>query len=209
MNKACFFDLDGTLIPNPSSESRLIWLLFKRLHFFVFSGIVLYFLESLFRYKNFKNSKAYYQGMKLVAIKKLVQHALRNYSNVLSKKALNYIGKAKEDGYRIYLITGAPNFIAEEVNSVIGFHRVFSTEMEIRNGKLTGRIKSTIPYSKNKIKIVKMIAQRDNIDLSNSVSFGDSIQDLHFLKATGEYFAVNPQRKLKKVVPREKVIVWD
>ncbi len=208
MNKACFFDLDGTLIPNPSSESRLLVTLFKKFCFSP-SGLVIWFLESLFRYRNFKNSKAYYQGIKLRPLQIVIQRKLKSFENFLSKKALEYLQEKRKEEFQLFLITGTPHFIAEAINSILNFNGVFSSNLEVRHGKLTGRIISTIPYGKNKAKIVRKLAEEQNIDLKESISFGDSYNDLHFLKMTGTCYAVNPDARLKRFIPPENILTWD
>ncbi|MEO0229044.1 MAG: HAD family phosphatase [candidate division WOR-3 bacterium] len=207
MNKACFFDLDGTLIPNPSSEVRVLRVLFKN---FVISpsGIVMWFLESIFRYKNFKNSKAYYQGLQVDTIRTLVNKKLKNLRGFVCTDALEYIKKKQNEGYKIYLISGTPHFIAEAISKNIEFSKVYSSELEIRKGKFTGRIVSIIPFGKNKETIVKEIAKKDPIDLKESIAFGDSYFDLPFLLSTGSYFAVNPDKKLRRLVKPEQIIIW-
>lgn len=207
MNKACFFDLDGTLIPNPSSEVRVLRVLFKNLIISP-SGLVIWLLESIFKYKNFKNSKAYYQGLKVSTVLRVVNKRLKNLSDFVCKDALEYIKKKQIEGYKIYLISGTPHFIAEAIAKNIKFSRVYSSELEIRNSKFTGRIISKIPFGKNKEEIVKEIAISDSIDLTNSISFGDSHFDLPFLTSTGSFFAVNPDKKLKGLLKPEQTIYW-
>ncbi|MGB4239549.1 MAG: HAD family phosphatase [Candidatus Hydrothermia bacterium] len=208
MKRACFFDLDGTLIPNPSSESRLLKALIKKLFIYP-SGLVIWFLESLFKYRNFKNSKAYYQGMKLQSLQKFIEKELNNFEDALSKQALEHIEQKRKEGYFIYLITGAPDFIVDAIKTKINFEKVYTSELEVLKGKLTGKLLSIIPYGANKYKLVQMIAAEDNIDLSQSIAYGDSYKDLQFLKSTGLFFAVNPESKLKKLVKPEKTIIWE
>ncbi|MGB9824861.1 MAG: HAD family hydrolase [Candidatus Hydrothermia bacterium] len=208
MNKACFFDLDGTLIPNPSSEVRFLKILFKKV-FPPASGIVMWFLESLFKYKNFKNSKAYYQGIRVSTIDALLNEYRSVLENAIPQDAMNYVFQKKNEGFKTYLITGTPHFIAEKVCQFFPFERIFPTYLEVRKGKYTGRITGIIPFGINKVKLVKQIAEQDNIDLKVSITLGDSHYDLPFLQSTGIFYAVNPSKKLKKYVDRERILIWE
>ncbi len=208
MNKACFFDLDGTLVPNPSTEARLIKFLINHLYLSP-AGIVVWLLESIFRYKNFKNSKAYYLGLKVEAVKHIVKKYFKGFSDVISREAIKHIQEKQNQGFTIFLITGTPNFIAESIKDTLPIEGYYASELEIKNGKFTGRIKSIIPYGKNKAKIVNLIKEKYEIDLNSSISYADHHHDIDFLRSTGFYFAVNPTQKLRKIVQKDKILIWN
>uniref|UniRef100_A0A7V4E6F4 HAD-IB family hydrolase n=1 Tax=candidate division WOR-3 bacterium TaxID=2052148 RepID=A0A7V4E6F4_UNCW3 len=208
MSKACFFDLDGTLIPNPSSEVRFLKILFKKLQISP-SGVVIWFLESLFKYKNFKNSKAYYHGLKAEHIYKVLKSSQNKIIKAISQKAIDHIEQKRKEGYRLFLITGAPDFIAQVVSDYLKLEGFYASFLEIRNGKYTGKIKGKIPFGKNKEFILKEIARREGIELKNSITYADHHKDIHFLEASGIFFAVNPTKKLRKIVPQNQILIWD
>ncbi|MDI6850665.1 MAG: HAD family phosphatase [bacterium] len=208
MNKACFFDLDGTLIPNPSSEIRFLKILFRNLQISP-SGVVLWLLESLFRYKNFKNSKAYYHGLKVEHVYKVLKSTQNKIIKAISQKAIDHIEQRREEGYRLFLITGAPDFIAQVVSDYLKLEGYYASFLETRNGKFTGKLKGKIPFGKNKEFILKEIAKKEGIELKNSITYADHHKDIYFLKASGNFFAVNPTRKLRKKVPQNQILIWD
>jgi len=208
MNKACFFDLDGTLIPNPSSETRFLKVLFRKIPLSP-SGIIIWFLESLFKYKNFKNSKAYYQGIRVKDLQKILEASYNQIIEAISEKAKNHVEQRRKEDYKLFIITGAPDFIAGVINDHLKFDGYYASFLEIRNGKYTGRIKGMVPFGKNKETIMKEIAKRGNIDLTLSITYADHHADIHFLKAAGKFYAVNPTKKLRKIVPEDQILIWD
>jgi phosphoserine phosphatase len=70
--------------------------------------------------------------------------------------------------------------------------------MEFVNGYSTGRIIPPVMASATKAQWIREYAERENINLSDSFSYSDSISDLPMLSIVGHPVAVNPDMRLKQ-----------
>ena len=80
----------------------------------------------------------------------------------------------------------------------IGFNLFFGTELEIINGKFTGKV-ANLDSAYNKAGIVKDLAKKYNADLKKSIAVGDTEGDVVMLKLVGKPIAFNPNMELARV----------
>ena len=123
------------------------------------------------------------------------------------------IKQLKKQKYFLVAISGSPSYIVKEYAKTIGFNRFFGTEMEIQNGKFTGKILSQTAAF-HKAKIVKEFLKGKN-NRSASLAIGDTEGDIAMLSLVEKPIAFNPNfhlaREAKKrgwtmVVERKDVI---
>ena len=84
------------------------------------------------------------------------------------------------------------------------------TRLEVDDGKYTGGIAGDIYYGPSKATLLHQLARDDDLDLSRSFAYGDSIQDAPMLAAVGRPYAVNPDRRLRRLARERKwqVVDW-
>lgn len=73
-----------------------------------------------------------------------------------------------------------------------------ANRLEFVNGYATGRLLPPVMASATKAKWIREYAERENISLSNSYAYTDSISDLPMLSIVGHPAAVNPDFRLKQ-----------
>jgi len=70
--------------------------------------------------------------------------------------------------------------------------------LEIKDGKLTGNLNGRIIDAYEKAKIMKEIAKKEGISVSDVIAVGDGANDRIMIKKAGLGIALNPKKILKK-----------
>ena len=71
------------------------------------------------------------------------------------------------------------------------------TQLEVSNGRFTGRIKEPLCFGEGKAaRLQALLSRYPDVDLSRSYAYADSIFDLPFLEMVGNPVAVYPDPEL-------------
>jgi HAD superfamily hydrolase (TIGR01490 family) len=108
------------------------------------------------------------------------------------------IAQSKKIGQRQIVITGALDFTIDRLCNYLEIDEFVSNKLEFVNGYATGRILPPIMASATKAKWMREYAEREDINLSESYAYSDSISDLPMLSIVGHPVAVNPDFRLKQ-----------
>lgn len=117
----------------------------------------------------------------------------------LTTGAYELISTLKAMGFKLALISGGFTFFTNRLKQQLGFDYTFANDLEIKDGKLTGRIKGRIIDREAKGKIVQELAQKAGLTREEIVAVGDGANDEIMLKNAGLGIAFNAQDLLKKV----------
>jgi phosphoserine phosphatase len=117
----------------------------------------------------------------------------------LTEGAKELIKSLKESGYKIALVSGGFTYFTERLKEELGLDYAFGNELEIENGKLTGRIKGRIIDAKEKARIIDEIATKEGISKENIVAVGDGANDRIMIENAGLGIAFNAKEALKEV----------
>ncbi len=109
------------------------------------------------------------------------------------------IEKSKKIGQRQVIITGALDFSVKPLMDYLGMDEYVANRLEFVNGYATGRLLPPVMASATKAKWIREYAERENINLSESFAYSDSISDLPMLSIVGHPVATNPDFRLKEV----------
>ncbi len=122
------------------------------------------------------------------------------YSEVkLTPGAKELIQSLKSAGYKTALISGGFTYFTERIKKELGFDYAFGNELEIKDGKLTGRIKGRIINAEEKARIIEELAKKEGISKENIVAVGDGANDRIMLKNAGLGIAFNAKKALKEI----------
>lgn len=94
-------------------------------------------------------------------------------------------------GFKIAIISGGFTHFAEHFRKKLGLDGAYANELEIQDGKLTGRVTGEIVNRERKAQILKEWAAREKIPLEQTVAVGDGANDLDMLKTAGLGVAFN------------------
>jgi putative phosphoserine phosphatase/1-acylglycerol-3-phosphate O-acyltransferase len=101
-------------------------------------------------------------------------------------------------GHQVVIISAATRYQVTPIANELGIKEIFCTEMEVQKGKFTGVI-SEMCWSEGKARAGRTFAKTNNIDLSKSFFYTDSIDDYPLLEIVGKPIATNPDTKLSQL----------
>jgi HAD superfamily hydrolase (TIGR01490 family) len=109
------------------------------------------------------------------------------------------IDQHRSAGDLTFLCTASPQELADLLADSLDMTGALGTRAEVENGFYTGRLSPDgVLHGEAKAAAVVALAERHEIDLSESYAYSDSINDLPLLELVGHAIAVNPDVELKR-----------
>jgi phosphoserine phosphatase len=103
----------------------------------------------------------------------------------ISEGAERLIRTLKDFGYKIAVLSGGFTFFARHLQKRLGIDYIFANELEIEDGKLTGRYLGEVVDGEKKAQLMKVIAQMEQIRMEQVIAVGDGANDLPMINAAG------------------------
>ena len=91
----------------------------------------------------------------------------------------------KQYGYKIAILSGGFTYFGNYLKNRYGIDYVYANELEIEDGKLTGRYVGEIVDGRRKAELLKLIAQVEHVNLAQTIAVGDGANDLPMLSEAG------------------------
>ncbi len=88
-------------------------------------------------------------------------------------------------GYKTAILSGGFSYFGDILQKKLGVDYVFANELEIVDGKLTGKVLQPIVDANRKADLLKELADRERISLKQTIAVGDGANDLAMLDAAG------------------------
>jgi len=88
-------------------------------------------------------------------------------------------------GYKLGIISGGFDYFGKYFQKKLGLEYVFANQLEVVDGKLTGKLKGDIIDGPKKAEILRTLAMVENISLEQTIAVGDGANDLPMLHAAG------------------------
>ncbi len=104
----------------------------------------------------------------------------------------------KRTGYKTAILSGGFTYFGNYPKRRFGFDYVYANELEIVDGKLTGRYVGDIVDGKRKAELLRIIAQVENINIAQTIAVGDGANDLPMLSTAGLGIAFHAKPKVKQ-----------
>jgi HAD superfamily hydrolase (TIGR01490 family) len=214
---AAFFDLDGTLLAEPSLE----WRFFSALRADHKIPLANYFHWSLEAIRLLPkgilalqhNNKKYLAGLS----RDLVFRYMESIS--FFEEAIVRVAWHARQGHRIVLVSGTLEPLAQLAASAL------ECELEIRSfplrchacatrlgevhGCWSGKVDGRSIYGRSKAATVETFAKRERLDLRYCHAYGNSLLDRPFLSSVGHAHAVNPSRELATIANQNDWPIWN
>lgn len=222
MNKngqpAAFYDLEGTLVSTNlvhtlafyAKRQQGLWQTAKKsigtLAKLPFFGITDLYSRNVFNEVFFRS----YEG--------LSHDRLRYFSDELFEEVLkpaifpgtfDLIKSGRKIGQRQVVLTGALDFTIARLMDHLGIDDYVANRLEFVNGYATGRVLPPVMASATKAQWIREYAEREEINLSDSYAYSDSISDLPMLSIVGHPVAVCPDFRLKQTALQHDWAVLD
>ncbi len=97
----------------------------------------------------------------------------------------------KRLGYRFAIVSGGFTQITDRIAAHLGIHYAAANELEVSQGRLTGRIVGPIVDRQGKADALRRFADEAGVDPGATVAIGDGANDLDMLGAAGLGIAFN------------------
>ena len=100
-------------------------------------------------------------------------------------------------GYKIAILSGGFTYFGSVLQKRFGIDYMYANQLEVKDGKLTGRYVGEIVDGRRKAELLKLIAQVEKVDLMQTVAVGDGANDLPMLTIAGLGIAFHAKPKVK------------
>ena len=88
-------------------------------------------------------------------------------------------------GYRTAVISGGFEFFGRYLQTRLNLDTVYANQLEIADGRLTGRVTGRIVDADRKAELLRRLAGEMEIDLAQAIAVGDGANDLPMLRTAG------------------------
>lgn len=102
----------------------------------------------------------------------------------------------KRYGYKIAILSGGFTYFGNYLKNKFGIDYVYANELEIVDGKLTGRYVGEIVDGRRKAELLRLIAQVENVDIRQTIAVGDGANDLPMISLAGLGIAFHAKPKV-------------
>ncbi len=104
----------------------------------------------------------------------------------------------KQYGYKTAILSGGFSYFGNYLKTRLGADYVFANDLEIKDGKLTGKHLNEIVDGNKKAELLKMLAFKEDIHLDQVIAVGDGSNDLPMLNLAGLGIAFHAKPKVKE-----------
>lgn len=103
----------------------------------------------------------------------------------------------KKVGFKTAILSGGFTYFGNFLKQRYGFDYMYANELEIEDGKLTGRHLGDIVDGKRKAELLRLISQVEDVNISQTIAVGDGANDLPMLSVAGLGIAFHAKPKVK------------
>ena len=101
-------------------------------------------------------------------------------------------------GYKTAILSGGFTYFGEVLQEKLGNNYMFANQLEVSNGKLTGKVIEPIGDAESKAQLLESLAIKENISLQQTIAVGDGANDLAMLGITGLGIAFHAKPMVKE-----------
>ncbi|WP_221800787.1 phosphoserine phosphatase SerB [Oceanobacter mangrovi] len=88
-------------------------------------------------------------------------------------------------GYKTAILSGGFNYFGRYLQQRLGIDYVFANELEMVDGKVTGRVIEPVVDGQRKAQLLRELAEKEGIRLEQTIAVGDGANDLPMLSIAG------------------------
>jgi phosphoserine phosphatase len=103
----------------------------------------------------------------------------------LTEGAEHLIRTLRKLGYKTAILSGGFSYFGRRVQQRLGMDYVFANELEIVDGKITGRVVGQVIDGQRKAELLRELAAKEGISLEQVIAVGDGANDLPMLSIAG------------------------
>ena len=125
------------------------------------------------------------RGLPVEAIEKVRQQIM------LTPGARTFVRTLRRMGMKIAIVSGGFTVFTDRLLTDLGLNHAFANELEITDGKVTGKLIGPPIDRARKAAILREVAAAEGVPLDQTVAIGDGANDLDMLAAAGLGIAFN------------------
>lgn len=141
--------------------------------------------------ESFTRRVALLKGLDVNVMEEIAQHLPFNEGLERMMKILKMVG------YKTAILSGGFTYFGKFLQQKFGFDYVYANQLEIVDGKLTGRYIGDVVDGRRKAELLRLLCQVENINLAQSVAVGDGANDLPMLSLAGLGIAYHAKPKVQ------------
>ncbi|PWB33022.1 phosphoserine phosphatase SerB [Pseudomonas sp. SDI] len=103
----------------------------------------------------------------------------------LTEGTENLFAELKRLGYKTAILSGGFTYFAKQLQAKLGIDYVFANELEVVDGKVTGAAIEPIVDAQRKADLLTELAQREGLQMEQTIAVGDGANDLPMLAIAG------------------------
>lgn len=112
--------------------------------------------------------------------------------------AQKLITTIRGQGYKTAIVSGGFQYFTNKLKTKLGIDYSFGNDLEIKDGKLTGKVKGEIINAQKKAEILVQLANQEKLKLEQVVAVGDGANDLLMLSKAGLGIAFHAKEKVRR-----------
>ncbi|MFL2530615.1 MAG: phosphoserine phosphatase SerB [Porticoccaceae bacterium] len=129
--------------------------------------------------QSFEQRLALLKGLDASVLPKIAQRLQ------LNEGAEHLIAALKKLGFKTAIVSGGFSFFGEYLQQILGVDYVYANQLDIDNGRVTGRVRGEIIDGQRKADLLKELADREGLMLEQVIAVGDGANDLPMLDIAG------------------------
>jgi putative phosphoserine phosphatase/1-acylglycerol-3-phosphate O-acyltransferase len=207
VRQAAVFDLDGTLVRGTSVERLLVpWLVRRGLvgaRQLGEAALVAAAWPVVGRTRAVRRNKRWIAGVEVAAVESNMEEFLDEVvEQRWCRPVMELMEGLRASGLAVFLLSGAPDFVARAVGERLRVEGAVATPMEVVGGRFTGRLSGAHVFGPQKLLALRELAQEHDLDLQASWGFADHPSDVDFLGGFGNSVVVDPPPGLRRIAEK-------
>lgn len=142
--------------------------------------------------ESFKKRMALLEGLSEEVLQKVAKNLPITKGAHRLMKALKYYG------YKTAILSGGFTYFGNYLQKELGIDYVYANQLEIKDGKLTGKYLGEIVDGAKKAEYLRAIAEKEGIHINQTIAVGDGANDLPMLNLAGLGIAFHAKPKVKE-----------
>ncbi|MBQ1209487.1 MAG: phosphoserine phosphatase SerB [Bacteroidales bacterium] len=141
--------------------------------------------------ESFTRRVALLKGLDVSCMKEIAENMPFNEGLERMMKVLKMVG------YKTAILSGGFTYFGKYLQQKFGFDYVYANELEVEDGKLTGRYIGDVVDGRRKAELLRLLCQVENINIAQTVAVGDGANDLPMINTAGLGIAYHAKPKVK------------